>query len=179
MKGMKLNSGLMTVYVGETLFHFNPFIKPDGYYLLSDALDIPNLRRRSFRYIGGLIKRGLGLGRPAVVPARRRERLIYLGYGVVATVMSMLALGYAGSKVGRYLIDNHQPAALAAAIGLLGMKSRRRVRKLFGGKPAPGDPDDDGDSFVAGDPAGGAPAGPVAADGVPARGAGAPPRPHR
>jgi multidrug resistance efflux pump len=167
----------MTVSGVKTLFNFNPFIKLDGYYLLSDALDIPNLRRRSFRYIGGLIKRGLGLGRPAVVAARRRERLIYLGYGVVATVMSMLALGYAGSKVGRYLIDNHQPAALAAAIGLLGMKSRRRFRKLFGGKPAPGDPDDDGDCFVAGDPADGLPAAPVAADGVATETAETPPEP--
>ena len=142
----------MTVSGVKTLFNFNPFIKLDGYYLLSDALDIPNLRRRSFRYVGGLIKRGLGFGRPAALAARRRERLIYLGYGVVATVMSMLALGYAGAKVGRYLIDNHQPAALAAAFGLLGMKSRRRFRKLFGGKPAPGDPEDDGDSFVAAAP---------------------------
>ena len=29
----------------QVLFNFNPLLKLDGYYLLSDALEIPNLRR--------------------------------------------------------------------------------------------------------------------------------------
>ena len=35
----------------RTLINFNPLIKLDGYYLLSDYLDISNLRRRSFWYV--------------------------------------------------------------------------------------------------------------------------------
>ena len=34
----------------RTLFNFNPLIKLDGYYLLSDWLAIPNLRQRALRH---------------------------------------------------------------------------------------------------------------------------------
>ena len=43
----------------RTLFNFNPLIKLDGYYLLSDALEIPNLRARSFRYLKSVIAHSL------------------------------------------------------------------------------------------------------------------------
>ena len=35
----------------KTLFNLNPLIKLDGYYLLSDWLEIPNLRARAFAYL--------------------------------------------------------------------------------------------------------------------------------
>jgi multidrug resistance efflux pump len=155
-RGSDLDSGIsrmayiaMTVSGVKTLFNFNPFIKLDGYYLLSDALDMPNLRRRSFRYVGGLIQRLLGLDPGVRDEGTRRERLVYLGYGLVAVAASVLAIGYAGSKIGRYLIENRQPAVLAGATGYLVLKVRRRYRKMFGGKAAPGDPEDDGNTLVA------------------------------
>src|SRR6266404_2388583 len=36
----------------KTLFNLNPLIKLDGYYLLSDLLEAPNLRQRAFGHIG-------------------------------------------------------------------------------------------------------------------------------
>src|SRR6058998_1487613 len=36
----------------KTLFNLNPLIKLDGYYLLSDLVEVPNLRQRSFSYLG-------------------------------------------------------------------------------------------------------------------------------
>src|SRR5881397_1150853 len=41
----------------KTLINLNPLVKLDGYYLLSDYLEIPNLRRRSFKYVGDLFRR--------------------------------------------------------------------------------------------------------------------------
>src|SRR4029077_5083805 len=39
---------VVIVYAGlQTLFNFNPLIKLDGYHMLSDYLEIPNLRTRS------------------------------------------------------------------------------------------------------------------------------------
>src|SRR5262249_38015563 len=39
---------VVIVYAGlQTLFNFNPLIKLDGYYMLSDYLEIPNLRTPS------------------------------------------------------------------------------------------------------------------------------------
>jgi putative peptide zinc metalloprotease protein len=39
---------IMSVCGVRILFNFNPFMKLDGYYLLSDWLEIPNLRRRAY-----------------------------------------------------------------------------------------------------------------------------------
>jgi multidrug resistance efflux pump len=118
----------------KTLFNFNPFIKLDGYYLLSDYLDMPNLRKRSFAYVGGAFKRLLGLGMEAAIGAgiSRRERRVYLAYGLVAAVFSLTLLAWVAVKTGGVLIEAHQPAALALLIGVISVSSRRKFRKLFG-----------------------------------------------
>src|SRR5436190_23467958 len=41
------------------IFNANPLLRYDGYYILSDLLEIPNLRYRSTEYTVGLIKRHL------------------------------------------------------------------------------------------------------------------------
>src|SRR5919106_1504806 len=41
----------------KQFFNLNPLIKLDGYYLLSDLLDMPNLRQRAFGYLFARIKR--------------------------------------------------------------------------------------------------------------------------
>lgn len=43
--------------ISTVLFNGNPLLRFDGYYVLSDALDIPNLGPRSNRYLGYLVQR--------------------------------------------------------------------------------------------------------------------------
>src|SRR6185369_9117241 len=76
----------------KTLFNFNPLIKLDGYYLLSDYLGIPNLRRKSFRYIGERMKKLSGLGVPVAQEISPSERRACLTYGLVAAVCSFSVL---------------------------------------------------------------------------------------
>lgn len=129
-----------------TLLNLNPFIKLDGYYLLSDYVEIPNLRRKSFAYIGDLIKRLFGVKRRIAAVASRRERTIFLVYGLIATVGSFLLLGYVFMTAGGYLVEGRQPIAVLIMGGLLIGKVRRRFRRLFGRSSVPSDPlDDDGD----------------------------------
>ena len=45
--------------VSTLLFNGNPLLRYDGYYILADALEIPNLATRANRYIGYLIQRYL------------------------------------------------------------------------------------------------------------------------
>ena len=45
--------------VSTLLFNGNPLLKFDAYYILSDAIGIPNLANRSTQYLGYLIKRHL------------------------------------------------------------------------------------------------------------------------
>jgi putative peptide zinc metalloprotease protein len=76
------------------LFNFNPLLKLDGYYLLADWLDIPNLRRKAFAYLGNVLKRRF-LGWPVeVYAASAREERIFAAYAIGAAVYSTLLLGY-------------------------------------------------------------------------------------
>src|SRR5262249_28079018 len=84
----------------KTLLNFNPLIKLDGYYLLSDWLEIPNLRKKGFACFREMLK-GV-FGGKALVPDQMspRERRICLVYGLVAGVGSFWLLGYAMVKIG-------------------------------------------------------------------------------
>ena len=98
----------------KTLFNLNPLLKLDGYYLLSDYLEMPNLRKRSFRYVGAMIKRLLGSGRDRVQEATPRERRIYVLYGLAATAFSIWFLGFVILNLGGALMGQYQAIGLAA-----------------------------------------------------------------
>jgi putative peptide zinc metalloprotease protein len=124
----------------KTLLNFNPLIKLDGYYLLSDYLEAPNLRRRAFRYIGDGIKRLSGMAVGEIESPTPRERRIYLIYGLIATVSSLSLLSLVFVQAGKALIENNQPLLLALLVGFVGLRVRRRLRRLFS---RAGDPDDE------------------------------------
>ncbi|HWE03198.1 MAG TPA: site-2 protease family protein [Tepidisphaeraceae bacterium] len=62
------------------VFNANPLLRYDGYYILSDFLEIPNLRQKSSDYSMGLIKRhifGVKLQQPLPPPLQRVWLLLY------------------------------------------------------------------------------------------------------
>ncbi len=71
-----------------SLMNFAPPFETDGYYILSDVVNIPNLRQDSYDYLGSLFKRALG--RPIKTKSQeltKRKKRIYLAY-------AFLSLGY-------------------------------------------------------------------------------------
>jgi multidrug efflux pump subunit AcrA (membrane-fusion protein) len=50
---------MLIASVSTVIFNANPLLRYDGYYILSDWLEIPNLRQKSMEYSFGLIKRHL------------------------------------------------------------------------------------------------------------------------
>jgi hypothetical protein len=60
----------------------DPLMKYDGYWILSDALDIPNLRRRSEGALSDLMRPGKERG--------TKHRLFLLGYGVLSILFTIL-----------------------------------------------------------------------------------------
>jgi multidrug efflux pump subunit AcrA (membrane-fusion protein) len=81
---------VMTACGVQTLFNFNPLLKLDGYYLLSDGLEIPNLQQRAGDYFKGRLRRLLwGAARPE--PDQRSRCL--LTYGLVSWLYSLTFLG--------------------------------------------------------------------------------------
>ena len=75
------------------LFNGNPLLKFDGYYVLSDAIEIPNLATRSNKYLGYLIQRYLFGLKDADSPADTRgERVWFSVYGVAAFLYRMFIM---------------------------------------------------------------------------------------
>jgi len=71
--------------VSTLLFNGNPLLRFDGYYVLQDALEIPNLGTRANRYLGYLIQRYLFNVRDAISPADvMGERIWFVIYGIAA-----------------------------------------------------------------------------------------------
>ena len=50
-------NAMLIASVSTLIFNANPLLRYDGYYILSDFLEIPNLRQKSTEYAMGLIKR--------------------------------------------------------------------------------------------------------------------------
>lgn len=88
-----LVGGLSTV-----LFNGNPLLRFDGYFILADWIEIPNLGQRSTGYLGYLAQRYLFGIEEAVSPVTAPgERAWFIGYGLASFAyrlftMAMLAL---------------------------------------------------------------------------------------
>jgi len=70
-------SVMVTASLSTLFFNGNPLLRYDGYYLLSDLIEVPNLRLRAQRYVTGLARRVV-FGTPldeADRPERRRGLL--------------------------------------------------------------------------------------------------------
>lgn len=71
--------------VSTLLFNGNPLLRFDGYYVLADAIEIPNLGQRSNRYLGYLFQRYLLGVRDAESPANAAgERAWMIAYGIAS-----------------------------------------------------------------------------------------------
>lgn len=72
--------------VVTVLFNINPLMRYDGYYVLSDMVEIPNLRARSTNYVIAILKRVV-FGVPIGQAVRSfSERAILFSYGVCASI---------------------------------------------------------------------------------------------
>jgi putative peptide zinc metalloprotease protein len=91
-----LIGGITTVFMNA-----NPLIPLDGYYALSDYLEVPNLRQRAFAHLRWLIKtRVLRLDLPEPT-ADAREQRVFLIYGILAMLyISMILTFFAATVFG-------------------------------------------------------------------------------
>jgi multidrug resistance efflux pump len=118
----------------KTLVNLNPLLKLDGYYLLSDYLGIPNLRPRAFAHLRGRLRAAWGAEPGEVSDATRRERRIYLLYGLVAGIFSLSLLILMSRWIGGWLVSRYQAWGFLLFVGLLAFLFRaplgRALRRL-------------------------------------------------
>jgi multidrug efflux pump subunit AcrA (membrane-fusion protein) len=120
----------------DSFFNFNPLIKLDGYYLLSDGMEIPNLRQRSFDYT---MSRGRWIlwGGPRPEPQPRGRFL--LGFGLVSWLYSltiivvMLAImyGWLGDRLGFFGLSVVAFLGLISLRGLVGNLFREEFMTMI------------------------------------------------
>jgi putative peptide zinc metalloprotease protein len=81
---------MLIASVSTVIFNANPLLRYDGYYMLSDFLEIPNLQRKSTEYILGLIKRHVFRVKATqpLPPAWQRVQLFV--YGVLSTIYRIM-----------------------------------------------------------------------------------------
>jgi len=82
--------------VGTLLINANPLIRYDGYYILSDLIEVPNLSSRAQGLLAGKLRRWL-LGQPPeddplLGPRRRRGLLVYALAAKVYLILLVLTI---------------------------------------------------------------------------------------
>jgi len=96
----------------DSLSNFNPLLKLDGYYLLSDWKEIPNLRQRALERVGAHARRLLwGAARPE---PDERGRFLTL-FGLLTWTFSAAFLAIAMALGASWLHDHYGGIGYAAA----------------------------------------------------------------
>ncbi|MDO9402764.1 MAG: biotin/lipoyl-binding protein [Polaromonas sp.] len=79
--------------ISTILFNGNPFLRYDGYYILSDWLEIPNLGQRSNEYLGYLINQYLFAVKDVQSPVvARGERRWFVFYSITSFFYRMFMM---------------------------------------------------------------------------------------
>jgi putative peptide zinc metalloprotease protein len=79
--------------VTTLMFNANPLLRYDGYYILSDTLEIPNFAQRSKNYLYYLVKRFIWSVRNPRNPANTfGEKIWFVFYGVASTIYRLFIL---------------------------------------------------------------------------------------
>jgi putative peptide zinc metalloprotease protein len=120
--------------LGVLFFNWNPLIKLDGYYLVTEILALPQLKEDSTAYVTGWVKKYIWR-LPVEVPyVPKRRRLGYVVYGMLSGMYSYSLLyvvaRFAGNVVGGF-IGPEWAFIPATAAGLLIFRSRITILVRF------------------------------------------------
>jgi putative peptide zinc metalloprotease protein len=111
-----------TASVGSLLINANPLMRFDGYYILSDWLELPNLSASGQKFIAGLFQQMLGVEVPPDGRSLRTRRIVAV-YAIASMVWRNMV--YAGlllvlyalvSKLGSFLAGTAVVLAIAAML---------------------------------------------------------------
>jgi putative peptide zinc metalloprotease protein len=111
------------------LFNLNPLIKADGYYALSQFLDVDNMREDSFTYLRAWARKYL-LWHDIDLPATsRRLRRIYLIFGVTAVVYSTTLIFLVFSFLKNICVSKFGDWGYVVLLGVVYFFARKGLRK--------------------------------------------------
>ena len=111
------------------LLNLNPLIKADGYYALSQYLEIDNLREESFVFLRAWFSKYI-LRKDIDLPAAsRRQRRIYLAFGLTAIVYSTTLILLSILFVRNVMVSKLGDWGYLATLGVIYFFARKSLRK--------------------------------------------------
>jgi len=124
---------VVSVCAVRMLFNFNPLLKLDGYYLLSDWLEIPNLRQRAWARTLGEMRWLFGRApRPAAEPHAR----FLVAFGAASWLFSCAFLSLMVGTLAGWLWEHWGPvgAGVALLLGLVLLRGLFRALVTVGSR---------------------------------------------
>ena len=93
----------------QTLLNFNPLIRLDGYYLLSDYIEVPNLRSKAVAYIKNRAKSLLtGVSFGSAAPLSPKEKKLFLYYGTASLIFTAALVLIMFQRLGSWMIHEYR-----------------------------------------------------------------------
>jgi len=118
--------------VSTLLMNGNPLLRYDGYYVLADALEIPNLGQRSNAYLGYLFKRYVLMLREAEPQkSTRGERVWFVVYGIASFFYRMFVMFLAIFLVASQFFFVGMALAIWSVYNVFILPLWRLLRHLF------------------------------------------------
>jgi len=116
VRGLAYNA-IFIAGISTILFNANPLLRYDGYYILADLIEIPNLRGRANAYLGYLCERYLfGSHTAEVQSATVEERIWFVGWGVLSFVYRIFVVVAILFYLAEYLFSLGALLAVVAAV---------------------------------------------------------------
>ncbi|HUO33864.1 MAG TPA: HlyD family efflux transporter periplasmic adaptor subunit [Candidatus Acidoferrum sp.] len=120
--------GMLLSGVQGALLNLNPLIKADGYYALSQYLEIDNLREESFAFLRAWFAKYI-LHRDMDLPASsRRQRRIFAIFGITAILYSVTLILISLIFVRNILVSKFGDWGYLLTLGVVYFFARKSVR---------------------------------------------------
>lgn len=123
---------MLVAGVSTLLFNGNPLLRYDGYYILADYLEIPNLGQRANEYLGYLVNHYLfavdGLQTPTTAPGEQRW---FVFYGLASFAYRMFMMVSIALLVAGKFFFIGVVLALWAMINMLVVPAAKKLSYLF------------------------------------------------
>ncbi|MBD3382106.1 MAG: hypothetical protein GF404_07910, partial [candidate division Zixibacteria bacterium] len=120
-----------SVAIVTLLFNLNPLLKLDGYYLLVDIVEIPNLRSKAFNYLKQILRHVFIEPVEKLAEYTRRERNIFMVYSVLAILYSLILFFWIGSFLYNLLTDKWGGVGFLLFLSLMVVIFNEPIRNSF------------------------------------------------
>ena len=110
------------------LLNLNPLIKADGYYALSQFLDVDNMREDSFAYLRAWARKNILRHDIDLPVASRRLRRVYLTFGISAVVYSTTLLFLVLSFLKNICVSKFGDWGYVVTLGVIYFFARKSLR---------------------------------------------------